>query len=461
MQDIIIIGGGPGGYVAAIRARQLGQSVLLAEQDEMGGTCLNRGCIPTKAYHRAADFIKDLANSSRFGVEMAPWRFNLLKARENKERIVTSLVKGVEQLLRANNVRVVRGQARLVDANTVEIDGEQYQGRHILLATGSVPASLTLPGMDLPGIVNSDQILEIEELPQRLAIIGAGVIGLEFACIFQAFGSQVTVIEYLPGILAGLDEELGKRLLVQLKRQGIKVMTQTAVESVESVGQSLKIKARGKKGPVEIDSDIILVATGRMPCTAGLNLEEVGVKTDAKGFIMVDENYKTTVESIYAIGDVIGGRMLAHVASAEGVAAVELMAGQGEPKVSTVVPSCIFTIPEIATVGLSEEEAQEKGIRYSKGKFQFAANGKAMTMLATDGMAKVLVDEKGIIIGVHILGPHASDLILEGLVLIEGQVTLKKAIDIIHPHPTLGEVLKEALLDAGGEALHLAPVKRK
>ncbi|MGI6435038.1 MAG: dihydrolipoyl dehydrogenase [Syntrophomonadaceae bacterium] len=460
MYDVIIIGGGPGGYVAAIRARQLGLQVLLIEKAQLGGTCLNRGCIPTKAYYKDAHFIKELARSSQFGVEVPSWRFNLAQAWESKQKIVQTLVSGVERLLQANGVQVLQGQACLLDGHTVLVNGEQYQSRFILLATGSVPAPLALSGMDLPGVINSDDILDIKELPQRLAIIGGGVIGLEFACIFQAFGSQVTVIEYLPGLLNGLDEELGKRLGVFLKRQGINVMTATAVQSIQGLNSGLQIKAENKKGLLEIDSDVILVAAGRLPCTAGLNLDGSGVKTGPRGFVEVDATYKTAVDSIYAIGDVIGGQMLAHVASEEGVAAVEDMAGLRSRSASPVVPSCIFTIPEIATVGLSEQQARERGVKYRRGKFQFAANGKALTMAATDGLVKVLVDEADVVIGVHILGPHASDIILEGLVLVQGQITRSQAIDMIHPHPTLGEALREAVLDAGGEAIHLAPARR-
>lgn len=446
--------------MAAIRARQLGLKVLLIEKDRLGGTCLNRGCIPTKAYYKDATFIRDLGRSLQFGVTVPDWQFSLNKAWEKKQQVVQTLVSGVQRLLKDHGVEVITGVASLSDLNTVLVDGVSHQGRFILLASGSIPAVLDIPGVDLPGVLNSDQALELQELPRRMVIVGGGVIGLEFACIFKAFGSEVTVIEYLPTLLNSLDAEISKRLGVFLKRQGINVMTATAVKAIDSTDGALSIKAEGKKGMSAIPADAVLLAAGRLPYTQGLDLDKIGVKTGPKGFIEVDQTYKTSVDNIYAIGDVIGGQMLAHVASEEGVAAVESIAGLRSRSASPTVPFCIFTIPEIASVGLSEEQARERGIDYRSGKFQFAANGKALTMGETDGVVKVLVDSDDVIIGVHIIGPHASDLIMEGLVLVEKEVTRGQAIDMIHPHPTLSEALREAILDAGGEALHLAPPRQ-
>ncbi len=460
MHDVIIIGGGPGGYVAAIRARQLGLNVLLIEQDKLGGTCLNRGCIPTKAYYHNAKFLRNLDQSAYHGVQIADWHFNLAQAWENKEEVVQTLLSGIERLLKANAVQLLGGRARLLDKHTVIVDGKKQQGHYIILATGSVPAQLPLVGLDLPGILNSDEILDLKELPDSLAVIGGGVIGLEFACIFQAFGSQVTVIEEQPRLLGDLDEELGRRLGVSLRRQGINVLTQSRLKSVQTCQDLLHINLENKKGPMKIMADKVLLATGRLPNTAGLGLDELGIATGPKGFIKVDQNYQTNLDNIYAIGDVIGGQMLAHVASEEGVAVIEALAGLGNRSASPVVPSCIFTLPEMATVGLSEQEAKNQQIEYRLGRFQWAANGKALTMRETDGIVKVLVDEKDLIIGLHIMGPHASDLILEGLLLIEGKLSCKQAINMIHPHPTLGEALREALLDANKEAIHLGPAKR-
>ena len=460
MKDLVIIGGGPGGYVAAIRARQLGLDVTLIEKDAVGGTCLNRGCIPTKAYYRNAEIMHDLSRAAEFNLSVEGLKFNMEQARERKDRIVKNLVKGVEKLLADHRVEVLKADARLTAPDTVAVPGQEIKTRNILLATGSIPASLPLPGAELDGVVDSTALLEINKVPPRLAIIGGGVIGLEYACIFNAFGSQVTVIEYLPAILGLLDGEIGKRMGVFLKKQGITVHTGTALEKIEKNGNELVLTANGKKGDLSIAADLVLLAAGRRPWTAGLELEALGIATDAHGFIKVDGNFATNIPGIYAIGDVIGGLMLAHVASEEGIAAVENIAGHKGQVHYHAVPSCIFAFPEIATVGLSEEECVNKGINYRIGKFNFAANGKAMTLGQTDGLVKVIADENDVIRGVHILGPHASDLILEGTILVQEGIKASDFAGTIHAHPTLGEALMEAVLDVNGQAIHLSPRKR-
>ena len=460
MKDLVIIGGGPGGYVAAIRARQLGMTVTLVEKEAVGGTCLNHGCIPTKAYYRNAEIMRNLSQAEEFGISVAGLKFSIQQARERKERIVKTLVSGVEKLLADYGVEVVKGNATLLNQNTVVVSGQEIKATQILLATGSTSASLPIPGLELEGVVDSTSLLQINEVPSRLAIIGGGVIGLEFACIFNSFGSQVTVIEYLPFVLNLLDREISKRMGVFLKRQGITVHSSTAVEKVERNGNELQLTAKGKKGDISIPADLILVSAGRRPLTAGLNLEKLGIAADEHGFIKVDENYATTVPGIYAIGDVIGGLMLAHVASEEGIVAVEKIAGYSNQIHYHAVPSCIFTFPEIATVGMSEEECANRGIKYRVGKFNFAANGKAMTLGETDGLVKVIADEDDVIRGVHIIGPHASDLILEGTMIVKEGVKASDFVGTIHAHPTLGEALMEAILDINGQALHLSPRKR-
>lgn len=460
MKDLLIIGGGPGGYVAAIRARQLGMSVLLIEKDRAGGTCLNRGCIPTKAYYRNALFMHDLKASQEFNVKLESFSFDMAGAVQRKDQIVDNLVGGIDKLLQANGVERVKGEAVLLDRNTVLVNGTELKGRNILLATGSIPATLPIPGIELPGVMNSDQILELSEVPARLVIIGGGVIGLEFASIFNALGSQVTVFEYRPEILGSLDKELGKRLQVFLKKQGISVHTATAVEKIARADGGLKVRAAGKKGGLEIPADVILAAGGRQAYTEGLNLDKLGIATDQAGFIKVDRNFATSVAGIYAIGDVIGGYMLAHVASEEGIVAVETMAGIENAVHYHAVPSCVFTIPEIASVGMGEEAAKARGIACRSGKFQFAANGKAQTMGEAGGMVKVLADQDDVIIGVHIIGPHASDLIMEGTLLVKNRVKVSETTGTIHPHPTLSEALMEALMDVKGQAIHLVPARR-
>jgi dihydrolipoamide dehydrogenase len=418
--------------------------------------------------------------SPELNIQVENISFDMEGARQRKDRIVNGLVAGVEKLLQANGVEKIKGHATLLDKNTVLVNGAKLQGRNILLATGSTPSSLPIPGLDLPGVMNSDQLLGQNKVPARLAIIGGGVIGLEFACIFNSLGSEVTVFEYLPELLNTMDSELGKRLRVFLKKQKISVHTAARVEKIEldsgndqeddqgnnqedlKTLKTLKISAEGKKGLIETDAEVVLAAVGRKACTAGLNLEELGIARDKSGFILVDNHFSTNIEGIYAIGDVIGGLMLAHVASAEGIAAVEKMAGID---IDTnmdyqAVPACVFTIPEIASVGISEEEAKSRGINYRTGKFQFAANGKALTMGETEGMVKVLANEEDVIIGVHIIGPHASDLIMEGTMLVKNRLRFPDIARTIHPHPTLTEAIQEAVLDVHGQAIHLAPTRR-
>jgi len=461
MHDLIVIGAGPGGYVAAIRAAQLGMSVLLIEKDQVGGTCLNRGCIPTKAYYENACTLRSVQHSQQFGIQVQGFSFDMQVAWQRKEQVVKKLVAGVEQLLKANQVGMVRGSASFVDARTLRVGDEQYTAPRILLATGSQPAVLPIAGSDDPRLLNSDQILDIKEVPPRLVVIGGGVIGLEFACIFNAFGSQVTVLEAQSTVLSQLDREIVKRLQVFLKRQGISVYTSVQVKKLDGSSRGLSVVADTAQGELSIEADLVLQAAGRQPCTVGLNLDKLGIKVDQRGFILVDENYQTNVPGIYAIGDVIGGPMLAHVASEEGISAVEGMAAHKSKVAYHAIPSTIFTFPEIAAVGLGEEEAREQGIVPLIGKFNFAANGKALTMGETDGIVKVIANQDKQIIGMHVIGPHASDLILEGTLAVNHKLTLSEMRSVIHAHPTLGEAIKEALLDAEGQAIHNAPPRKR
>ncbi len=456
MKDLIIIGGGPGGYVAAIRARQLGMDVVLVEKDALGGTCLNRGCIPTKAYFQNATVLQTLAKLSEYNAKAENISFDLSGARERKNRIVAKLVSGIRDLLKGYRVEVVKGEASIVEPGRVLVDGEEIAARRILIATGSEPAVPPIPGVDLPGVITSDELLELDAVPQRLSVIGGGVIGIEFACIFNAFGSRVMVLESMPDLLGAMDREIVRRMGVYLKKQKIEVHTQAGVERIERQGSTLKVVARGKKGTIECNADIVLLATGRKPFTRGLGLERLGISCE-RGFINVDENYETSVPGIYAIGDVIKGPMLAHVASEEGIVAVERMAGLDRRVDYDAIPSCVFSFPEIATVGLSQEEAQSRGIDFKVGKFLFAANGKALAMGETDGMVKVIADAGDTVIGVHIIGPHASDLIQEASVIVKNKLKVSDVIGTVHPHPTLGEAFLEAVMDVKGRSLHSLP----
>jgi len=459
VKDLLIIGGGPGGYVAAIRARQLGMEVSLFEHDKLGGTCLNRGCIPTKAYYKNAEVLRTMQHLSEYSIRCMDVQFNLALAKERKDGIVNKLVTGVEGLLQANGVEVITGHAEIIAPSAVRANGKEYTGQRILIASGSEAARPPIPGIDLPGVVTSTELLEREEMPAQMVIIGAGVVGLELACIFNSFGSRVTVLEAADHILGTLDSELVKRMNVFLKRQGIDLHTSCRIEEIQSGQDQLMVLAQGKRDRVRVEADLVLVAAGRKAATQGLYLDELGIVNE-RGFIRVDENFESSVKGIYAIGDVIGGQMLAHVASEEAVVAVERMSGIDSQVAYHAVPACIFTFPEIAAVGMSEEQAKQAEIAYKVGKFQFAANGKAMTMSETDGLVKVIADQEERIIGVHILGPHASDLILEATLMVKNHMQWEEIRGTIHPHPTLGESLAEAILDLKGEAIHLLPRRK-
>jgi dihydrolipoamide dehydrogenase len=379
-----------------------------------------------------------------------------------KQEIIQRLHKGIVQLMKIHGVLVKNGQGRPLDSSTVEVTNssghqEKISAKYILIATGSKASNIPISGTNLPGVLTSTEVLELEEIPQRMIIIGGGVIGLEFAGIFQSFGTQVTVLELLPRILPLMDEELVKRMNPLLKKRGIKIETGVRVQEINQTSDSLIVLAKDKKdSPVEYDADLVLIATGRSPNTEGLRLDEVGIKYDRTG-IEVDSRFATSVPGIYAVGDVIGGQMLAHVASYQGrVLAESLFSSPGSSSavfstassaVIPVVPSCVFSFPEVASVGLTEEEIKEQGIPYLVSKSMFGANGKALTMGENEGLVKILAKkEDKQILGVHILGPHASDLIHEAALAIHQNLTAKDIAHMIHAHPTLAETFHEAIL---------------
>jgi dihydrolipoamide dehydrogenase len=460
-KDIVIIGGGPGGYVAAIRAAQLGAKVCLIEKGELGGTCLNRGCIPTKALYRNAEILNTLKNINEFGIKIDNYSFSVEEMQNRKDKIVNQLVSGVEQLLKANNVDVIIGTASLKDENTVSVhfengDLREITAENIIIATGSIPSIPKIPGITLPGVFTSESILNFKEVPSKLAIIGGGVIGMEFAGIFNALGSKVTVIEFLPSILAQVDTDLTKRLTVSLKRKGMDINTYTKVIKIEKHNEQLIVKAEGKKGEIEFTVDNVLVSVGRTPMTSGLNIESLNMLS-FKNAIVVDVNYETSVPNIYAIGDVNGKSMLAHAATHQGKKVAEKIMGYNSYYSPEIIPSCIFVFPEIAGVGLTEEQVKEKGIEFKTSKFLFGANGKALALGEGEGMVKVISSIDDMILGVHIMGPHASDLIHEGAMAINNKMKVDDITSMIHAHPTLSEAFEEAVLGLKGEAIHMVP----
>lgn len=464
-KDIIVIGGGPGGYVAAIRAAQLGAKVAIIEKGEFGGTCLNRGCIPTKVLYRNAEILNTLKDINEFGIRVDNYTIDVEQIQSRKETIVNQLVGGVEQLLKSNNIDIILGKASLKDKNTVSVllsSGElqEITTKNIIMATGSIPSIPNIPGITLEGVYTSESILEFKEIPKRLAVIGGGVIGMEFAGIFNALGSKVNVIEFLPSILAPVDTDLTKRLSVSLKRKGIDINTNTKVLSIEKHDEGLIITTEGKKGEVKFEADNVLVSVGRTPMTFGLNLEGLGIELDRRA-IKVDKNYETNIPNIYAVGDVNGKTMLAHAATHQGKKVAERIMGSVDSHSTEIVPSCIFVFPEISMVGITENEAKEKGIEYKTSKFLFGANGKALALGEGEGMVKVIASLDDTIIGVHIMGPHASDLIHEGNLAINNNMKVDNITNMIHAHPTLSEAFEEAILGLKGEAIHMVPAKKK
>lgn len=472
-KDLIVIGGGPGGYVAAIRAAQLGAKVMLIEQQEVGGTCLNRGCIPTKALYRNAQMLNYLQEMDKFGITLEGYSFDMNTAQSRKQGIVSHLRGGIEQLLKSFGVEVLRGRGVPVSNSEVEVttlDGGSQTNttRNILLATGSQAVRLPVPGMDLPGVITSDEALVLDHIPKSMVIIGGGVVGLEFAGIFNSFGTDVTVIELLPRLLPNMDEEIVKRMTPLLKKKGIKIETGTAVKEILKAAEGLQVRAEGKKGHRDFPGELVLISAGRMPNLDGLNLDGLGMAFEKAG-IKVDSRFSTSVPGIYAIGDVIGGKMLAHLASEQGKSVAESLFGSGAESASgqsgtdirindDAVPSCVFSFPELAAVGLTEEEAKEREIPYVVSKFLFAANGKALTMGESDGLVKVIAREDSKeVIGVHILGPHASDLIHEAVLAVQNGLTAEEIGHTVHAHPTLAESFHEAVLGLDNQAIHMVP----
>ena len=452
--DVVVIGGGPGGYVAALRAAQLGARTAIVEKDRMGGTCLVRGCIPTKALLQSSELYTMARDGAAFGLVADNVGFDWSAAQKRKGSVVDQLVKGVEGLLKAGGVTSYKGSARLAGKGLVEVAGERLQAKDIVIATGSAVARIPLPGAELT--IDSDQVLELKEVPRRLAVIGGGVVGMEFAAMFAALGSKVTVLEMLPQVLAMVDADLVAVYSKHLSKVGGEIHTDSKVSEVVKRNGALQVRfSTGGEGGA-VDADQVLLAVGRIPYTQGLDAEKVGVQLD-RGRVVVDDHLRTSADGVWAIGDVIGGIMLAHVASYEGVCAVENIAGHGDRVPDYhAAPNCVYTDPEIAHVGLGEKEAKEKGISVRVGKFPFAAAGRALTLGQTEGFVKVIADAaSGKLLGAHIIGPRATDLIAEATLAIQNGLTLEQIDLTIHAHPTLPESLMEAALAAQGRAIHI------
>jgi dihydrolipoamide dehydrogenase len=485
--DLVVVGGGPGGYPAAIRAAQLGLKTALVEKERPGGVCLNWGCIPTKAMLRSAEVLETARHGAEYGVLADNVRLDYAAVLARKDRVVKSLTDGVAGLLAASGVTVTLGHARLTGPGAVEVvgvgeaplgpGGPRYnappaaagapvatlEGRNLLLATGSTPALLPIPGIDLPGVVTSDGAFLLEEVPRRIVIIGASAVGAEWATMFQAFGSEVTMVELLPRMLPAEDEDIGKALARSFARRGIKVETGRTVTGIAPAGDQappLTVTVADPDGgnPREVEADVVLVGVGRRPNTAELGLELAGVATDQRGWVEVDDQLRTGVPGIHAVGDVTGRVLLAHVASHQGLVAAGVMAGHDERMDYRAVPAATFTHPEVASVGLTEAAAKEEGHDVAVGRFPFSALGRAQTFGGVEGLVKVVAErDDGHVLGVHVIGPGASDLIPEGVLAMQLEATLGDIAATIHAHPTLGEGTMEAALVALGLPVHLPP----
>ncbi len=463
--DLIVIGTGPGGYVCAIRAAQLGLKVAVVEKRAThGGTCLNVGCIPSKALLHASHLFEEAGHKfAKMGIGVGTPKLDLAAFLKFKDEAVDGNVKGVDFLLKKNKIDSVRGVGRIVSAGKVEVKGadgkaQTLDTKNIVIATGSDVATLRGVATDGKRIVTSDEAIALEKVPGKLLVVGAGVIGLELGSVWRRVGSQVTVVEFLDRILPGLDNEIGRQSQRILEKQGMAFRLGTKVTGVDSSGKTLKVSVEPAKGGAAetIEADVVLVAIGRVPYTEGLGLKEAGVALDERGRVKTDAHFATNVKGVYAIGDVIAGPMLAHKAEDEGMAAAEIIAGKAGHVNYDVIPNVVYTSPEIAAVGKTEEELKAAGTTYNVGKFPFTANGRAKANQTTDGFVKILADAKtDRVLGVHIVGAEAGTLIAEAAVAMEFGASSEDIARTCHAHPTLNEAVKEAALAVDKRAIHM------
>jgi dihydrolipoamide dehydrogenase len=463
--DLIVIGTGPGGYVCAIRAAQLGlKTAVVEKRATFGGTCLNIGCIPSKALLHASELFEEAGHKfAKMGIGVGKPKLDLAAMMAFKDEGVDGNVKGVEFLLKKNKVDTYRGTGRIAAPGKVEVKGEggksqTLETKSIVIATGSDVARLKGIDIDEKRIVSSDAAIALDKVPERLLVVGAGVIGLELGAVWRRLGAKVTVVEFMDGVLPGMDSEVRKQAQRLFEKQGLVFMLSSKVTAVDASGKTLKAKVEPAKGGAAetIEADVVLVAVGRVPYTQGLGLEEAGVKKDERGRVVVDKHFATDVPGIYAIGDVIAGPMLAHKAMDEGSALAEILAGQAGHVNYDVIPNVIYTYPEIASLGKSEDELKQAGIAYTVGKFPFTANGRAKVNLTTEGFVKILADAKtDRVLGVHIVGPDAGNMIAEAAVAMEFGAASEDIARTCHAHPTLSEAVKEAALAVGKRAIHI------
>lgn len=458
MHKVAVIGGGPGGYMAAIRAAQLGLEPILFEKEaSLGGTCLHRGCIPTKALVETANRFQELGHSQDFGLNVGEVSVDWAKVQSRKNSIVKRMGMGLDGLMKAQGVTVVHGEATLADAHTVRCGEQDYQVENIVLAAGSEVAVPKVFPVDGQRVITSDSMLRWDKIPERLIVVGAGAVGLEFACLFARLGSKVTVVEALPRVLPLEDEDVSAEVQRLARKIGLKIYTGCAIAQVDVVEDGVEVQGEGL--PAGLKAEVLLVAVGRRANLTALGLENAGIATE-RGRIVVDAYMRTSVPNIYAIGDLVPTPQLAHVASAEGILAVEHIAGLNpQPLNYSAYPGATYCWPEVASVGLSESKAIEAGHAVKVGKFPLAALGKANIVGATDGFVKVVADAgTQVVLGVHMVGAHVTDMIAEAVVAVQNGLTLEQVAHSIHPHPTLSESMLEAVHGALGQPLSYVPV---
>lgn len=459
--DLIVLGSGPGGYVAAIRAAQLGLKTAVVERESLGGICLNWGCIPTKALLKSANVFEYMQHASEYGISVGAPKAEIKEMVKRSRDVADGMSKGVTFLMKKNKIDVINGTGTLKTGGKLSVTDDkgkttEYSAQNIIIATGARSRELPNLPIDKEKIIGYRQAMVLEKIPKSMVIVGSGAIGVEFAYFYNAIGCEVTVVEYLPNIVPNEDEEVSKQLERSFKKQGIKVMTNSSVEAVDTKGKGCNVTIKTKKGEEKISCDIVLSAVGITPNTENVGLEEVGIATD-RGQILVDEYYQTNIPGYYAIGDCIPGPALAHVASAEGIICVEKIAGENpEPLNYENIPGCTYCSPEVASVGMTEKEAKDAGMSVKIGKFPFSASGKASASGHKDGFIKLIFDEKyGELLGGHMIGANVTEMIAEIVSIRKLETTGHEIIKTVHPHPTMSEAIMEAAAAAYDEVIHL------
>jgi dihydrolipoamide dehydrogenase len=454
--DLVVLGGGPGGYAAALYGASAGLRIAIVEEQRVGGTCLHRGCVPAKELLQTAEVLRTVRGAAEFGVTVGEPTLTLPTSQERKQQVVDRLTGGLETLLKGRKVTVVPGRGVLgADGRSILVDGQELRGRNAVIATGSAPRSL--PGVEFDGerILSSDHVLELSEVPERVAVIGGGAIGCEFASFLVDVGSRVTVLEALPQILTGVDQQVAQVVARAFAKRGIALESGVKITAVERSGDAVQLRYDGKNGAATLDVDQVVVSVGRRPRTENVGLDDAGVKVDERGFVVVDGNLRTNVDGVYAVGDVVATPQLAHVAFTEGIVVVKTILGENPAPIEyDKVPWGIYCHPEVAFCGLTEVQAKERGHDVVTSVHRWGGNSRALIMGETDGMVKLVSEKDGPLLGVHIAGPWATELLAEGYLAVNWEATPADVGLLVHPHPTLSELFGESALAMTGRSLH-------